>query len=71
MVGQTHLWWLSSGATQALHSTYLGEENVIKQQLRLGLVLSDVGIGVHPKDFWVWDQWKSLCVFNVAFVLQR
>ena len=71
MVGQTHLCCLGSGATQASHNTHLGKENVIKQQLRLRLVLSDVGIGIHPKDFWCWDQWQSLCVVDVAFVLQR
>lgn len=51
--------------------TYLCEKNVIKQQLGFWLIFSDICIGIHPKDFWCRVQRQSLCVFDVAFVLQR
>lgn len=51
--------------------THLCEKNVIKQQLSFWLIFSDICIGIHPKDFRSWGQRQCLCVFDVAFVLQR
>lgn len=51
--------------------THLCKKNVIEQQLCFWLIFGDICIGIHPKDFWCRGQWQSLCVFDVAFVLQR
>lgn len=61
----------SSRRSGSCSSAYLGEENVIKQQLSFRLIFGDIGVGVHPKDFWGRVQRQSLCVFDVALVLQR
>lgn len=51
--------------------THLCEKNVIEQQLRFRLIFSDICIGIHSEDFWCRGQRQRLCVFDVAFVLQR
>lgn len=56
---------------RAAQITHLCEKNVIEQQLSLWLIFSDIGVGIHPKDFRSWGQRQCLCVFNVAVVLQR
>lgn len=61
----------SSRTSGSCSSAYLGEENVIKQQLSFRLIFGDIGVGVHPKDFWGRVQRQSLCVFDVALVLRR
>ena len=55
----------------AAQITHLCEKNIVEQQLSFWLIFSDIGIGIHPKDFWSWGQRQCLCVFNVAVVLQR
>lgn len=66
-------WGPSFAASESTNAqiTHLCEKNVIEQQLSFRLIFSDIGVGIHPKDFRSWGQRQCLCVFNVAVVLQR
>lgn len=49
---------------------YLREQDAIKQQLCLRLVLGDVGVGIHAEDFRRGIEGQRLGVLNVTVVLQ-
>lgn len=62
---------IPAGSGLGCLTTHLGKEYIIKQQLCLGLIFRDVGIGIHSKDFRRRGQRQGLRVLDVAFVLQR
>ena len=49
---------------------YLGEEDAVKQEVGLLLVLSDVSIGIHPKHLRVRDDGESPHILQVTLILK-
>ena len=56
--------------THVFEEDYLCEENAVKEQFRLGLVLGDVCVGVHAEHVWMLVDWQRLRVLNVSVVLK-
>jgi len=56
--------------THLFEEDYLSEENAVKEQFCLGLVLCDVCVGMHAEHVWMLVDWQRLCVLNVSVILK-